>query len=98
MPDMQRGTKRHALKIRIITIIITIIIITATASEEQKKRELWDVFVMAPDDPQALCVLTEAVCTYRQWWHRLVNRLLHYFVSSNLTPQSAHQWKMQAPW
>lgn len=38
---------------------------------------------MAPDDPQALCVLTEAVCRWRQQWQSLVNTLLHYFVSSD---------------
>lgn len=75
MPDIHRGTEGQALKSKIIIIIIAIIIIivviiAATASKggekKKKKKEQWDVFVVTPDDPQALCVLTGAVCRWRQ--------------------------------
>lgn len=45
---------------------------------------------MAPDDPQAVCVLTEAVCRWRQQWQPLVNRLPHYFVFLWLNTFTVH--------
>lgn len=71
MPDMHRGTEGQALKSKIIIIItaiiiIVVVIIAATASKGGGKKEQWDVFVVTPDDPQALCVLTGAVCRWSQ--------------------------------